>query len=93
MGDDLGWASLPEPGDSMLAEWLEGASCSPRVKALALRAAVAAGRGVSAGQWRHDLLAEHPDAMALVAEAEWCMRDAGLWPWSGVDGRSSPAEY
>jgi hypothetical protein len=68
--DDLGWAALPEPGDPALAEWLEGASCGPHVKALAVRAADAAGRGVSAVRWRHDLLAEHPDASALLAEAE-----------------------
>ena len=85
MHDDLRWADLPEPGDPALAEWLEGASCGPHVKALAVRAADAAGRGVSAAQWRHDLLAEHPDASALVAEAEECMRGAGLWPWPGAD--------
>lgn len=27
-------------------------------------------------------LAEHPDASALVEEAEECMRGAGLWPYS-----------
>lgn len=93
MRDDLGWADLPETGDPALAEWLEGASCSPRVKALAVWAADAAGRGVSAAQWRRDLLAGHPDASALVAEAEECMRGAGLWPWhdrapetDGADG-------
>jgi len=87
---DLRWVELPETGDPALAEWLEGASCSPRVKALAARAADAAGRGVSAAQRRHDLLAEHPDASELVAEAEECMRGAGLWPWHdrgvGTDG-------
>jgi hypothetical protein len=71
---------LLETGDPALAEWLEGASCGPRVKALAVRAADAAGRGVSAAQWRHDLLTEHPDASALMAEAEEFMRGAGLWP-------------
>jgi hypothetical protein len=93
MRDDLGWADLPETGDPALAEWLEGASCGPRVKALAVRAADAAGRGVSAAQWRRDLLAGHPDASALVAEAEECTRGAGLWPWhdrapetDGADG-------
>ncbi len=90
MRDDLGWAGLPETGDPALAEWLEEASCSPRVKALAVRAADAAGRGVRADQWRYDLLAEHPDAAALVAEAEECMRGAGLWPWPGTDRQGSP---
>ena len=82
---DLGWADLPPASDPALAEWLEGASCGPHVKALAVRAADAAGRGVSATQWRHDLLAEHPDAAKLVSEAEDCMRGAGLWPWHGAD--------
>ena len=81
MRDDLGWASLPETSDPALAEWLEGASCGPHVKALSVRAVHAAGTGVSADQWRHDLLAEHPDASELLAEAEECMRGAGLWPW------------
>lgn len=85
MPDDLRWAALLETGDQALAEWLEGASCGPRVKALAVRAADAAGRGVSAARWRRDLLDEHPDASALLAEAEECMRDAGLWPWPGTD--------
>lgn len=83
MRDDLEWASLPEPGDPALAEWLEGASCGPHVKALAVRAAQAASQGVSAAVWRRDLLAEHPDASALAAEAEECMRGSGLWPWPG----------
>lgn len=80
MRDDQGWAALPETGGP-LAEWLEGASCDPRVKALAVRAADAASRGFSAARWRHDLLAGHPDAAALLAEAEECMHGAGLWPW------------
>lgn len=82
---DLSWASMPPASVPALAEWLEGASCDPHVKALAVRAADAAGRGVTAAQWRHDLLAEHPDAAALVAEAEECMRGAGLWPWPSAD--------
>ncbi len=82
---DLSWASLTEASDPALAEWLESASCGPHVKALAVRAAEAAGRGIGADRWRHDLLAEHPDASALVAEAEACMHEAGLWPWPGAD--------
>jgi hypothetical protein len=81
---DFSWASLPPVSDPALAEWLEEASCGPHVKALAVRAADAAARGVSAAQWRHDL-AEHLDAPALLAEAEDCMRGAGLWPWPGAD--------
>ena len=80
---ELSWASMPPASDPALAEWLEGASCDPHVKALAGRAADAAGQGVSAARWRRDLLAEHPDAAALVDEAEECMRGAGLWPWHG----------
>ena len=90
MPDDLEWASLPEPGDPALAEWLEGASCSPRVKALAVRATTAANQGVSADRWRHDLLARHSDASTLLAEAEECMRGAGLWPWPGQAGQEAP---
>lgn len=85
MPDDLGWASLPEPGDPAMVEWLEGASCGPHVKALAVQAADAAAKGISAARWRHDLLAGHPDASALVDETEECMRSAGLWPWPGAD--------
>jgi len=88
---DLSWASLPAASDPALAEWLEGASCGPHVKALAVRAADAAGRGVSADRWRRDLLAEHPDASALVDEAEECMRGAGLWPWPGSAGEKGPS--
>ena len=79
--DDLGWADLSAAGDPALAAWLADASCGPHVKALVVAAVHACDRGVSAVQWRHDLLEEHPDASALVAEAEECMRGAGLWPW------------
>lgn len=82
---DLSWASLPPASDHALAEWLEGASCGPHVKALAVRAVDAAGRGVSAARWRRDLLAAHPEAVALVDEAEECMRSTGLWPWPGTN--------
>ena len=81
MSADLGWARLPEPGDPAMVEWLEGASCSPRVKALAVRAVDAASKGVDGDRWRTELLAEHPESQALLAEAEECMRAAGLWPW------------
>ncbi len=81
MGDDWGWAQLPPTGDPALAEWLEGASCGPRVKAVVVHAVRAAATGVGADQWRRDLLAEHPAASALLAEAQECMHGAGLWPW------------
>ncbi len=86
MRDEVGWAELPQTGGPALAEWLEGASCGPRVKAVAVRAVQAAGADVSAEQWRRDLLAQHPEASALVAEAEECMRGAGLWPWHDTSG-------
>ena len=89
---NLAWASLPPASDPALVEWLEGASCGPHVKALAVLAADAASRGVSAAQWRHDLLAEHPDASALLAEAEECMRGAGLWPWHDRDPGMTAAD-
>lgn len=79
---DLNWASLPPSGDLMLAEWLEGAACDPHVKALAVRAVYAASQGVDPASWRRDLLREHPAAPALIAQAEECMRSAGLWPWA-----------
>jgi hypothetical protein len=79
--DDLAWADLSSADDPVLVAWLAGASCDPHVKALVVAAVHACDRGVSAAQWRHGLLARHPDAAALVAEAEECMRSAGLWPW------------
>ncbi len=81
--DDLEWADLSAAGDPVLTDWLEGASCGAHVKALVVRAVHACGQGVSAAQWRHDLLAEHPGASALLLEAEECMRGSGLWPWAG----------
>lgn len=91
MRADFGWAELPPTGDPALAEWLEGASCGPRVKAVAVRAVHAAGAGSSARQWRGDLLARHPDASALLAETEECMRGAGLWPWHDTPGAGTAA--
>ena len=88
--NDLAWADLSAADDPVLVAWLAGASCDPHVKALVVAAAPACDRGVSAAQWRHDLLAGHPDASALLAGAEECMRGAGLWPWHdrapGTDG-------
>ena len=81
--EGLEWANLPGARDPVLAEWLEGASCGPHVKALVVRAVHASSQGLSAAQWRHDLLAEHPSASALLGEAEECMRESGLWPWAG----------
>ena len=87
---ELSRASMPPASDPALAEWLGGASCGPRVKALAVRAAGAAGKGVSAARCQRDLLAGHPDAAALVHEAGECMRGAGLCPWPGSAAKGAP---
>jgi hypothetical protein len=79
--NDLAWADLSAVDDPALVAWLADASCGPHIKALVVAAVHACSGGVSAAQWRRDLLAGHPDASALVAEAEGCMRGAGLWPW------------
>jgi hypothetical protein len=89
MSRDSAWADLSAAGDPVLAAWLEDAACDPHVKALVVRAVHARDQGVGAAQWRYELLAEHPAASALLAEAEECMHGAGLWPWhdrtSGTD--------
>lgn len=81
--DDLAWADLSEADDPALVAWLADAACDPHVKALVVSAVHACDRGVSAAQWRRDVLAGHPDAAKLVAEAVECMHEAGLWPWPG----------
>jgi len=84
--DDLAWADLSASGDPALVASLEDASCDPHVKALVVRAVQASEQGFSPARWRSDLLAEHPGASALLAEAEQCMRSSGLWPWPGQPG-------
>ncbi len=88
--DDLAWAGLPGADDPALAAWLADASCDPHVSALVAGGAHACDRWVSDDRWRRDLLAGHPDASALVADAGECMCGAGLWPWRdrapGTDG-------
>ncbi len=79
--DDLTWADLLAVDDPPLVQWLESASCGPHVKALVARAVHAANQGVDTARWRQDVLAEHPGASALLAEAEECMHSSGLWPW------------
>lgn len=83
---DLAWANLSASDDLAIVAWLEDASCDPHVKALVVRAVHASERGVSAARWRSELVAEHPDASVLLAEAEQCMRSSGLWPWHGGAG-------
>ena len=78
---DMAWADLAASEDPVLVEWLEGASCGPHVKAIVVHAVHASDRGISAAQWRRDMLAEHQDAAVLLAEAEECMHSSGLWPW------------
>jgi hypothetical protein len=77
----MAWANLSAANDPVLVEWLEGASCGPHVKAIVVQAVHASAQGVSAAQWRRDLLTEHPNASVLLAEAEECMHSSGLWPW------------
>ena len=85
--DDRAWADLSAADDPAHVAWLEDASCGPHVKALVVRAVQASNRGISAARWRRELLAEHPGAAELLAEAEQCMRSSGLWPWPGQAGK------
>lgn len=55
--ENFAWADLSAAGDPALVAWLEDASCGPHVKALVVRAVHASERGVSAAQWRRELLA------------------------------------
>ena len=70
--------------DEPLPEWLEEASCGPHVKHLAHLAMHAANAGATVEQWRA-WVRVHVGAASpkLLAEAEECMRGAGLWPWHG----------
>ncbi|HLS65179.1 MAG TPA: hypothetical protein VK060_17500 [Ruania sp.] len=64
------------------AEGLDGASCHPMLTYLAEVAIGAAARGCSAQGWRTEVAkSTWPAAARDVAEAERCMRHAGLWPW------------
>ncbi|MDQ2813802.1 MAG: hypothetical protein M3Z75_18520 [Actinomycetota bacterium] len=65
--DDLTWAALSAIEGPLPVEWLEDSSCGPHVKAIAVRAVHARAKGLSAAQWRHGLLAEHPGVPALLA--------------------------
>jgi hypothetical protein len=78
------WAEYLAVWDEPVMEGLQGASCSPACKAIATCAALAWNRGWTAQHWRTDLLARHHDAedLTLIAEAEECMRDSGLWLWN-----------
>lgn len=64
------------------AEGLDGASCGPHLKHLAQLAIGASSEGVTADRWRSWIIdGVGQQAAPLVAEAEACMREAGLWPW------------
>ena len=65
------------------AEGLDRASCGPHIKHLSELAAAAAADGISADQWRTDVLTQAgPSAVSALNSAETCMRESGLWPWS-----------
>ena len=60
-----------------------GREVGPHIKHLAELASAAAEGGVSASQWRADVLSEAgPSATGALEGSEACMRQAGLWPWS-----------
>ncbi len=67
-------------------EGLDRASCGPHIKHLSEVAAAAAADGMSADQWRTDVLARAgPSAVIALDSAETCMRQSGLWPWNSPD--------
>ncbi len=66
-----------------LPERLDEASCGPAVKHMAHLAMHTADAGGTADEWRAWVFAHVPEASAkLLAEAEECMHNAGLWPWN-----------
>lgn len=74
------------------AEGLNGASCYPLITYLAEVAIGAAARGCSADGWRTEVgKSTWPTADRDVADAEQCMRSAGLWPWYGSPEDSTEA--
>jgi hypothetical protein len=63
-------------------EGLDRASCPPHVKHLAVLAVGASSEGMSADQWRAWVTGGAGEMVVpLLAEAETCMKDSGLWPW------------
>ena len=67
-----------------VVEGLEAASCGPHAKTLAIEGIEIASEGGTAEVWRA-MVAErhhdHPGWAEHLAEAERCMRSAGIWPW------------
>ncbi len=67
-------------------EALDRASCGPHIKHVSALAAAAAANGVSADQWRTDILTQAgPVAVSALDSAETCMRQSGLWPRNSPD--------
>lgn len=67
-------------------EALDGASCSPRAKELAIGAIAEAHHGGTPETWRSGVTGRcgHGEGtLEALREAEECMRSSGLWPWNG----------
>lgn len=83
---------LANPGG--VVEGLDGALCGPHIKHLSTLAAVAAADGLSASQWRADVLAHAgPSAASALQLAETCMVQSGLWPWNAADASDMPDQH
>ena len=68
---------------STSVEGLETASCPPHVKHVAQLAIDAAANGKTHQTWRAEMRKTlDPSTTLWLAEAENCMHDAGLWPWT-----------
>lgn len=78
------WPEYLPVWDEPIVEGLQGASCSAACKAIMTCAVLASGRGLTAAQWRDELLQNHhEDAdILLISTAEECMHASGLWPWN-----------
>lgn len=76
--------------DEPLPEGLNGASCGPKVKHLAHLAMRAAEAGATVEQWRAWVRAHVSEASPkMLAEAEECMHNSGVWPWQGMSSSTS----
>jgi hypothetical protein len=84
MAEVVTWAEYLPVWNEPIVEGLQGAGCSPACKAIATCAALAWDRGLTAQQWRDDLLQRHHERgdLLLISTAEECMRSSGLWPWN-----------
>ena len=69
--------------DQPLPERMDEASCGPAVKHLAHLALCTSSAGGTASDWRSSVSEQVPQVSPkLLAEAEQCMREGGLWPWN-----------